>query len=275
MRGDAADWLPRFLEQRMGLYRSLRRQHILKESLLPADTWTWLVEEHPILAGLSEADLGRLRALSTLFLHEKTFEGADGLELTASMCEVIAVQACLPILNLGLESFENWETVVVVPDVFIEEHTGYDQAGVVHEWDEDNSGESWDTGPVVLSWKDVEASGWGDGYNVIIHEAAHRLDMLDGEVNGRPALHDGMDPARWSAVFAGAFADLKKKTGRKKRRVKIDPYAVEDDAEFFAVCTEYFFERPTLLRGEYPDVYALLSAFYRQDPVTRVRPASA
>jgi Mlc titration factor MtfA (ptsG expression regulator) len=255
----------------MGIFRSLRRNHILKESLLPADTWTWLVEEHPILLGLAPAELARLRTLSTLFLHEKVFDGADGLELTDAMREVIAVQACLPILNLGMEYFDNWKTVVVVPDVFIQEHTGYDQAGVVHEWDEDNSGESWDTGPVVLSWKDVEASGWGDGYNVIIHEAAHRLDQLDGEVNGRPALHGGMDPAEWGRVFSDAFADLKKRAGRNKRRLKIDPYAVENDAEFFAVTTEYFFEQPGLLRGEYPEVYALLAAFYRQDPASRER----
>jgi MtfA peptidase len=255
----------------MGLFRSLRRHHILRESLLPADVWKWLVEEHPILAGLTDTDLARLRALSTLFLHEKVFEGADGLELTRAMCEVIAVQACLPILNLGMESYENWKTVVVVPDVFIQEHTSYDHAGVVHEWDEDESGESWDTGPVVLSWKDVEASGWGDGFNVIIHEAAHRLDMLDGEVNGRPALHTGMDPVEWERSFRSAFADLKRRTGRNKRRSKIDPYAVEDDAEFFAVTTEHFFETPKLLRTEYSDVYRLLSDYYRQDPVARAQ----
>ena len=98
-----------------------------------------------------------------------------------------------------MEWYENWKTIVVVPDVFVEEHTSFDAAGVVHEWDEDKSGESWDGGPVLLSWKDVEASGWGDGYNVIIHEAAHRLDLLDGEVNGRPALHKGMDPRRVAA----------------------------------------------------------------------------
>jgi MtfA peptidase len=111
----------------MGLFRSLRRNQILKGSLLPADTWRWLVEEHPILAGMNDIELARLRALSTLFLHEKVFEGADGLELTEAMREVIAVQACLPILNLGMEYFENWKTVVVVPDVFIQEHTSYDK----------------------------------------------------------------------------------------------------------------------------------------------------
>jgi Mlc titration factor MtfA (ptsG expression regulator) len=157
-----------------------------------------------------------------------------------------------------------------VPDVFVEEHTAFDAAGVVHEWDEDQSGESWDTGPVLLSWKDVEASGWGDGYNVIIHEAAHRLDLLDGEVNGTPSLHKGMDPVEWREVFTKAYQDLKRKAGRKKRGLRIDTYAVEDDGEFFAVTSEYFFERPGLLFREYPDVYRLLAAFYRQDPGRRI-----
>ena len=199
----------------LGIFRSSRRSHILKQALLPADVWSWLVKDHPILEGLSPDELARLREQSTLFLHEKTFEGANGLKLTDGMREVIAVQACLPILNLWAESYENWKTVVVVPDIFIEEHTEFDKAGVAHEWDEDNSGESWDTGPVVLSWKDVEASGWGDGYNVIIHEAAHRLDLLDGEVNGRPALHAGMKPGEWLDVFSHAYKDLKGKAGRK------------------------------------------------------------
>jgi Mlc titration factor MtfA (ptsG expression regulator) len=254
----------------MGLFRKTRRSHILKQALLPADVWSWLVKDHPILQGLLPEELSRLRNDSTIFLHEKVFEGADGLELDEGMREVIAVQACLPILHLGMEWYENWKTIVVVPDVFVEEHTSFDSAGVVHEWDEDQSGESWDTGPVLLSWKDVEASGWGDGYNVIIHEAAHRLDMLDGEVNGRPSLHKGMDPVEWKEVFTTAFADLKRKSGRRKRGLAIDPYAVEDDAEFFAVTSEYFFERPAVLCREYPEVYRLQAAFYRQDPLKRV-----
>jgi Mlc titration factor MtfA (ptsG expression regulator) len=254
----------------MGIFRSIRRNRIVKEKLLPADTWTWLVEDHPILAGLSGAELSSLREMSTVFLHEKVFEGADGLELDQGMREVIAVQACLPILHLGIEWYENWKTIVVVPDVFVEEHTAFDAAGVVHEWDEDQSGESWDEGPVLLSWKDVEASGWGEGYNVIIHEAAHRLDMMDGEVNGCPALHKEMNPDEWRQVFTTAYKDLKRKAGRSKRGLKIDVYAIEDDGEFFAVTSEYFFERPVVLSREYPDVYRLMSAFYKQDPGRRI-----
>ena len=253
----------------MGIFRSVRRARILREGLLSEKAWEWLLRDHPILDSLSNEAKEKLRGMATIFLHEKIFEGADGLLPTEVMREVISVQACLPILNLGMEWYENWKTIVIVPDVFTGEHAEVDSAGVAHEWEEDKSGESWDQGPVVLSWKDVEESGWGDGYNVVIHEAAHRLDLLDGEMNGRPALHDGMSAGEWLAVFSAAFADLSRRASAKRRRMRLDPYAATDDAEFFAVSSEYFFEQPELLETEYPDVYRLLRAFYRQDPARR------
>jgi MtfA peptidase len=254
----------------MGFLRDLRRSRILKGGLLDEEAWLDILGQHPIFDRLTREERMRLRELTTLFLHDKVFEAADGLELSAFMSEVIAAQASLPILKLGLDWYSNWKTVVVVPDIFVAEHTEYDAAGVAHEWNEDKSGESWDSGPVILSYKDVEASGWGDGYNVIIHEAAHRLDQLDGEVNGRPALHKGLDPGEWHTVFSRALDDLRRGArGRKSRRsrARIDEYAAESDSEFFAVASEYFFEKPRLLRGEYPDVYRLLAAFYLQDPL--------
>jgi hypothetical protein len=163
--------------------------------------------------------------------------------------------------------------VVVVPDVFTEEYTEPDEAGVVHEWEENKSGLSWDEGPVVLSWEDIEASGWGDGYNVVIHEAAHRLDQTDGAVNGCPALHQGMDPDEWRRVFSGSFEDLSRRKRSRKHRSKIDSYATESDSEFFAVASEYFFEKPRVLTSEYPDIYRLLAAFYRQDTASRLTAA--
>ncbi len=252
---------------RMSVFRNLRRRHILQEKLLSQDVWGWLLENHPILKGLTPEEWDSLRGLTTLFLHTRTFEGAEGLALTEDMKAVVAVQACLPVLHLGLEWYENWKSVVVVPDEFTQEHTELDPAGVVHEWEEEESGESWEGGPVVVSWEDVEASGWGDGYNVVIHEAAHRLDMLDGALNGRPALHRGMDPDEWTRVFSDAYHDLERR-GRKKR--PIDDYALENDVEFYAVLTETFFERPRLLRREYPDAYRLLAALHRQDPALRL-----
>jgi hypothetical protein len=252
----------------MGILRRLRPSRILRNSLLDEESWQDILAQHPIFERLSAGEKARLRELTTLFLHDKVFEAADGVALDDFGRAVIAAQACLPVLELGLEWYSNWKTVVVVPDIFVAEHTEYDGAGVAHEWQEDNSGESWDSGPVILSWKDVEASGWGDGYNVIIHEAAHRLDQLDGEVNGRPALHKGMSAQEWLDVFSRAYADLRGKAGRRKKsRIRIDEYAAESDSEFFAVASEYFFEKPRLLRSEYTDVYRLLAAFYRQDPL--------
>jgi Mlc titration factor MtfA (ptsG expression regulator) len=118
----------------------------------------------------------------------------------------------------------------------------------------------------------VEASGWGDGYNVVIHEAAHRLDLLDGRNNGRPRLHEGVSPGEWYEGFAGAYEDFRKRAeaGRRGRRLRIDDYAAENDAEFFAVACEYFFEQPRILKEEYPQVYRLLGAFFRQDPAARL-----
>jgi MtfA peptidase len=255
----------------VGLLRRLFRPRVLRTSLVPEETWAKLLEQHPILAGLSEDEERRLRELTTLFLHEKSFSAVEGVDLTEYLRAVIAVQACLPILGLGLDWYENWKTVVVVPDVFTEEYAEPDEAGVMHEWEEDDrSGTSWDEGPVVLSWEDIEASGWGEGYNVVIHEAVHRLDQTDGAINGCPALHDGMDPDEWRRVFSGSFEDLRKRKHSRKHRSKIDGYATESDSEFYAVASEYFFERPRVLNEEYPEVYRLLCAFYRQDTAARL-----
>jgi hypothetical protein len=257
------------------LFRRLRRARILRKRLLAPEQWDALLEEHPVLAGLTPEELARLRGLTTLFLHEKVFESRGGQELDEYRRAVIAVQACLPVLNLGLDWYRNWRTVVVVPDVFSYEHQEWDEAGVVHEWREEQSGESWDRGPIVLSWQDVEASGWGDGYNVVIHEAAHKLDLLDGQSNGRPELHDAVSAGQWYEGFHAAYEDFRKRAGRKRggrrggKRLRIDDYAAEDDAEFFAVACEYFFEQPRVLRAEYSEVYGLLAAFFRQDPAAR------
>jgi Mlc titration factor MtfA (ptsG expression regulator) len=259
----------------MSLLRRLRRPRILRDWLIPDETWSKLLGQHPILKGFSPEEEIRLREIATLFLHEKTFSAAEGIDLTEYLSAVIAVQASLPVLGLDIDWYANWKTVVVVPDVFTEEYAEPDEAGVVHEYEEEKAGLSWDDGPVVLSWEDIEASGWGDGYNVVIHEAAHRLDQTDGAVNGCPALHEGMDPDEWRKVFSGSFTDLKRRKHSRKKRSKIDSYATESDSEFFAVASEYFFEKPRILTTEYPDVYRLLSAFYRQDTAARLGGAKA
>lgn len=253
----------------MPVIRETRRRHYLEEHLMQDDLWEWAREHHTILRGLSPDELHQLREIATIFAHEKEFEGTDGLVITEKVKASVAVQAALPILKLGIDWYRNWTTVVIVPKEFVNHRVLRDRAGVVHEWVETDAGESWQKGPVVLSWRDVEASGWCDGFNVVIHEAAHRLDMTDGSVNGRPGLHKGMDGKRWFDICSAAFSDLAGRSG-SRRRSQIDAYATVSDAEFFAVVTEYFFELPHVVHREYPDLYELFRTFYRQDPLSRL-----
>jgi Mlc titration factor MtfA (ptsG expression regulator) len=252
----------------MSVFRRTRHRHLFLTDMVEED-WLWLLEHHPILSGLRAEDLERLKGLVVSFLEKKVFEAADNLKMAESMKAVVAVQACLPILNLDLNWYRNWKTIVLVPRRFSQTRRQVDRAGVVHEWSEVELGQSWNKGPVVLSWDDVEASGWADGFNVVIHEAAHRLDLLDGAINGRPQLHAEMSPKLWQDTFLAAFRDLERRMHRHLWS-SIDSYALESPGEFFAVISELFFEKPRQLRGEYPELYSQLAQFYRQDPGQRL-----
>jgi Mlc titration factor MtfA (ptsG expression regulator) len=148
-----------------------------------------------------------------------------------------------------------------------------DAGGIHHEWEEVLSGESWELGPVVLSWADVEVSGMGDGYNVVIHEMAHKLDMRNGDADGFPPLHRNMRTSVWTRDFSDAFQHLQQNVERGVEP-PLDHYAGETPAEFFAVSSEYFFEQPWVLWEEYPRVYEQLRQFYQQDPHARWRERS-
>ncbi|HUX22423.1 MAG TPA: M90 family metallopeptidase, partial [Spirochaetia bacterium] len=191
----------------------------------------------------------------------------------------VAVQACLPILHLGFRWYRDWGTLYLVPEEYEYSEDETDEAGVVHEVVDTVSGQTMPLGSVVLSVADVEASGWGDGYNVVIHEMAHVIDRQNGVIDGAPPLHRGMSLETWTRVFTDAYGDLQgrvvgKAPPRRGKRVPayagpIDAYAAEAPEEFFAVVTELFFENPGGLRGEYPDIYDQLMLFYRQDPLQR------
>jgi hypothetical protein len=256
----------------MGFLKDLRRSRILSRNLLDGDAWQDIVEQHPIVRRLTPEQLARLRELTTLFLHEKSFQASRGFTLDPFMCQVIAAQACLPVLELGLDWYRNWKWVLVVPEPDTSQRSWVDDASVVHERDGEWDGDApaYGYGSVRLAWSSVEEAGWGHGDNVVIHEAAHILDELDGTLDGCPALDEGLRSDEWHSVFSAALEDMQRKvTSRKRTRIRIDEYAAESDSEFFAVASEYFFERPRLLHGEYPDVYRLLAAFYRQDPLGR------
>ena len=140
-----------------------------------------------------------------------------------------------------------------------------DEDGVVHIGDDVLSGEAWEQGPVILAWSEIEASGRGEGFNVVVHEFVHKLDMLGGEADGVPPLHGDMRVPEWVAAFDAAYDDLCDQLERGEEPW-LDPYAAEDPAEFFAVCAEMFFDVPQRFRAEYPDVYDQLKRYFKQDP---------
>ena len=254
--------------------RNWRRASILKRSTLDEALWRAVLDRYPFTRVLSGDERDRLRERVVLFLHEKSIVGAGGLALRDEMRICIAVQACMPILNLDLDYYRGWVEVIVYPDEFVAEYEYMDEHGVVHQVEEPMSGESWLTGPVILSWADTQLRGDEHGYNVVIHEFAHKLDMLNGDANGFPPLHASMDRGEWSRVFGAAYERFNERV-KQGEPTGIDPYAGENPAEFFAVMSEAFFEVPDTVLAGYADVYRQLAAFYRQDPAARAaRPAA-
>ena len=252
------------LELLAGLFGGGRGAHALDE-----ETWR-AVTSLPLFDGLSAEERARLRELASRLLADKMFSGAGGAEVDAGMATAIAAFAALPVLNLGYGWYEGWNEIVVYPGEFVYEGEQMDEAGVVHHVRHARSGEAWEGGAMVLSWEDVEWSGRGEGFNVVIHEFAHKLDMKNGDANGRPPLHSGMDAQAWAHDFQTAYDDLCRRVDRGEETA-IDPYAAESPAEFFAVLSEYFFEAPEVLQQAYPAVYGQMAKFYLQYPLARLR----
>lgn len=175
----------------------------------------------------------------------------------------IALQACLPVLEFGLDAYRDWVGIVVYQGEFVARRRILDEDGIEHEYDETAMGEASNFGPVVLGWFDDFAEA--DGANVVIHEFAHKLDMLNGDADGCPPLHRGMSLDSWIEAFDLAFNDFCARVDAGED-TWIDPYASEDPAEFFAVCSEVFFTGSEVLKREYPEVYQQLALFYKQDP---------
>ena len=251
--------------------RRWRRERVLKSAAIPDPLWQEALAALPFLDSCTDDEIARLRDLSVLFLDAKSIVGAQEHKVTPLQRVVIAIQACVLVLNLDLAYYAGWESVVVYPGEFVPGWEWEDEAGVVHRNDLPMAGEAMHHGPVVLSWPDVAASAdWETaGMNLVIHEFAHKIDMVSGDANGCPPLHAGMSVPAWRRTMAAAYEDFCARVERDEA-LAIDPYAAESPAEFFAVLSEVFFAEPTLLADEYPDVYAQFAHFYRQDPMARV-----
>jgi len=244
-------------------------RRIINKSPISLEEWSQAFAALPLLKGLNEDEQRRLRELAILLIHHKSFEGAQGLVLSHSMVMQIALQACLPILNLGLAAYDGWVSVIIYPAAFVPKRSYTDEAGIVHQRQAALSGEAWQRGPVILGWHEAERAGEIDGTNVVIHEFAHKLDMLNGPADGFPPLHAFKDVAQWTEAFASAYHHFQKHCHKQSYR-DIDYYAATSPAEFFSVFSEVFFERPELLKQHYSDVYEQLRHYYRQDPLTRL-----
>lgn len=233
---------------------------------IPDGLWQQTLAGSPVFRHLNKADHIRLKTLSQEFLQTKQFSGAAGLELTDPMLVHIAAQACLPILELGLAAYRDWVGVIVYPEEFVIPRQIMDESGVVHEYEDTASGEAWEGGPVILSWQDSQMEN--ESYNVIIHEFAHKLDMLNGEVDGIPALHSGLKYNEWEETLLACYEDFCERV-EQDQELALDPYGAEHPSEFFAVSSETFFANPEGLETLYPRWYELLRRYYCQDPLQR------
>lgn len=264
------------------------RDTAVQQARIEDAAWRGACAALPFLAGLSAEENASLKTRTAWLLASKSFSGAHGMEVTDDIMLSIAIQAALPILQLDPAWYEGWIEIIVYPGGFMIPRRDQEDSGVVHEYLQEASGEAWEGGPVILSWEDA-----GPGPvlrdNVVIHEFAHKLDLRSGGTEGMPSLvGTGMTPAVWQQTLQEALDTFEEAVLRVEAAIPpdmdpesddaapwyaslpMDPYAATDEAEFFAVSSEVFFVDPAPLADWFPDWYALLSTFYRQDPLGRL-----
>ena len=248
----------------MSTWLTRLRDGIVANPRIGDAAWTALLDGSRLFERLSPAELSRLRALSERFLARKTFSAAGGHDLAAGHCLGIAALACLPVLHLGFDWLAGWREVIVYPGEFRVKRTHHDEySGVVTEGEDELIGEAWEHGPVILSWADVatDLAHPFDGFNVVVHEIAHKLDMRDGAMNGVPRLPAHIARRDWLATMQPAYDALTRAVERG-RDTRIDPCAAQGVDEYFAVVSELHFSAPSTLRRAAPAVAALLARFY-------------
>ncbi|HMA06483.1 MAG TPA: M90 family metallopeptidase, partial [Ramlibacter sp.] len=217
------------------------------ERSIPEALWHDLSQRYPFLFDRSEPEVVQLKALTSRFLATKEFHGANGFVITDPVALAIAAQAVLPVLHLGLGWYDDFVGIVVHPDEVLARRTLTDEVGVVHHYDEILSGEAMEGGPVTLSWRDVEGAGASaeEGYNVVIHEFVHKIDMRDGEPDGCPPLPSRAAREAWQKLMLAEYEAFREKVIIADRfggaTPWLDPYGAEAIDEFFAVACEAYF----------------------------------
>jgi MtfA peptidase len=246
-------------------FRHRRRRELLAQPF--PEAWEqYLTRNVRHDAWLPQELRAKLRGLVKVFVAEKEWVGCGGLEMSDEIRVTIAGQACLLLLGVEEYYFDHVRTILVYPGMFVKPPEWQRHWGLIEE-DRPTLGEAWHRGPVVLSWKHVRRGGRGmqGGRNVVLHEFAHQLDGLDGEMGGTPPLRTAEEYRRWNEVVTEEFHRLVERVRRGEENW-LDPYGATNEAEFFAVTTEHFFEEAEEMRGYYPELYQVLSDFYRLDP---------
>lgn len=235
---------------------------------IPDALWAQTLRDYPFLDRPQPREADRLRSLAGEFLATKQFHGAHGFAVTDAMAVAIAAQAVLPVLELGLGWYDDFVGIVVHADEVVAPRTEVDDAGVVHEYEEVLAGEAMDRGPVMLSWRDVASAGDGaaQGYNVVIHEFVHKIDMRDGAPDGCPPLHSRAARAAWLAVLQAEYDAFREKVIVAERfggePTWLDPYGATAIDEFFAVACEAYFVNRERFAAEFPPLVPLFDSFF-------------
>ncbi len=240
----------------------------------PGD-WVGFLEKNMVSwAFLSEAEQDHLKKMVQVFVAEKHWEGCGGLEMSEEIQVTIAGQACLLILELTHDLYRRVQSILVYPATVVTPEESFDALAHGHSFTRSSVpilGQAFMRGPVVLVWDAVKRGGRDpkDGKNVVYHEFAHKLDMLDGSIDGTPVLDKGQYE-RWAKICSEAFNKLRLRAEAGKKSF-LDDYGAIDEGEFFAVATEYFFERPKAMKRHESQLYDVLRDFYKQDPAARNR----
>lgn len=241
---------------------------------IPGALWGSTLSAYSFLTDLSDPERHQLKKLSEAFLARKEFSGAHGLQVTDGMAVAIAAQACLPLLHMGKAGarlYDDFTGIVVHPGAMLARRRMTDAAGVVHHYTEVLAGEAMSGGPVTLSWEDVAtASTSADrGYNVVIHEFIHKIDMRSGTPNGCPPLPSRIAKAQWQHVMQTNFDDFRERVAMAERfggeAPWLDAYGATAPAEFFAVASEAYFVNRQRFSQEFVALADLFDAFFRPD----------
>lgn len=248
--------------------RNRRRKALLAQPF-PPEWLAHLQRNVPYYGYLTEAEQAKLRDDLRVFVAEKDWEGCGGLEMTDEIKVTIAALAMLLVLALPHDYFRTVPTILVYPHGYVAPDA-QEVGGLVMVGDSPRLGQTENRGPLLLSWSDVlkEESELGSGNNLVFHEFAHQLDLLDGEINGTPLLRDRKLARRWQKVMTAEYERLVRASERG-RATLLDDYGATDPGEFFAVATECFFDRPVDLGATHPKLYELLRDYFQQDPAAR------